>query len=268
MILKFIMFGDVVGRIGRKALTQAVPKLRKKYKPDLVIANAENLAHGKGVTAGTLREVIAAGVNFFTGGNHILDNKAGLKVFDDPEFKDIIIRPANYPGKVPGSGIKFVQLGAKKILMVSLNGQVFVREGFDSPFLALDRIVHRTAKEKAIIVVDFHAEATSEKVAFGYYADGRVSAVLGTHTHVPTADAKILPKGTGYISDIGMVGEEGSIIGVKREVIINNFVTQIPQMHEYAEHGPCEVSAVYFEIDPKTKKTTKIKQLQQIIQVA
>ena len=262
-----IMFGDVVGRIGRRSLAQIVPKLQKKYKPDFFVANAENLAHGKGITPGTLREAVNAGVNFFTGGNHIFDNKAGHQVFDDPEFKNIIIRPANYPSEVPGEGMKLLEVGTKKVLMVNLNGRVFFRESFDSPFLALDKIIHKWVKEKPIIIVDFHAEATSEKIAFGYYADGRVSAVLGTHTHVPTADARILTEGTGYISDIGMVGEKDSIIGVKKEVIINNFITQMPQMHEFAEKGLCEVNAVFLEIDNRTKETTHIEHLHQIVQV-
>lgn len=268
MSIRIIMFGDVVGRIGRRALAEIVPKWRKKYKPDLIIANAENIAHGKGVTPTTLREVMQAGVDFFTGGNHIFDNKAGLEVFSSPEFKDHIIRPQNYPGKVPGEGHKIIEVGTKKIMIANLNGQVFFREGFDSPFLALDKIVMKAAKEKVPLVIDFHAEATSEKVAFGYYVDGRAAAVLGTHTHVPTADARILPQGTGYISDIGMVGEKDSIIGVKKEVIINNFVTQIPQMHQFAEKGSCEVNAVLFEIDARRKICTKIERLHQTIDVA
>jgi len=264
---KVLMFGDVVGRIGRKALKEIVPKWKKKYDPDLVIANAENLAHGKGVTPKTLREAIEAGVDFFTTGNHAFKNKAGIKAYDDPEFRDIIIRPSNYPTKVPGKGHKLFEVGTKKVLVINLNGQIGFRESFDSPFLAIDKIIHKYVADKPITIIDFHTETTSEKVAFGLYVDGRVSAVLGTHTHVPTADAKILPKGTGYISDIGMVGEENSVLGVKNSVILNNFLTQMPQMHEFAESGPCEVNAVYFEINNRNKKCEKIEHLSKVVNI-
>ena len=264
---KVLMFGDVVGKIGRRALVETVPKWRKKYSPDLVIANAENIAHGKGITEKTLREIHDAGVDFFTNGNHAFKNKAGIQVFDSPEFRDIIVRPANYPTKVPGKGAKLIEVGTKKVLIVNLNGQVGFRESFNSPFLEIDKIIHKHAAEKPMIIVDFHAETTSEKVAFGLYVDGRVSAVLGTHTHVPTADAKTLPKGTGYISDIGMVGEQNSVLCVKQEIILNNFLTQMPQMHEIAESGPCDMSAVYLEINSRTKKCEKIDYLFKVVNV-
>jgi metallophosphoesterase (TIGR00282 family) len=264
---KVLIFGDVVGRIGRGAMAKIVPQWKKKYKPDLVIANAENIAHGKGVTPKTLREVRDSGVDFFTSGNHIFDNKAGLEVFSDPEFQNIIVRPANYPTDVPGEGFKIIEIGTKKVLIVNLNGQVGFRESFDSPFLSIDKILGKRGNKDLISIIDFHTETTSEKVAFGHYVDGRISAVIGTHTHVPTADAKILPKGTGYISDVGMVGEENSVLGVKKEVILNNFLTQIPQVHAYAESGPCEVNAVYLEIDSRSKKTVKINLLQKIVNV-
>ncbi|MDD4995030.1 MAG: TIGR00282 family metallophosphoesterase [Patescibacteria group bacterium] len=267
MTLKFIFFGDVVGKIGRRALAQIVPKWRKKYAPHLVCANAENLAHGKGFTPSTMREAMAAGIDFFTGGNHIFDNKAGLKIFDDPELSRLVVRPLNYPTSVPGEGCRLIEVERHPVLIASLNGQVGFRESFDSPFLALDKMVHRHIKQNPAIIVDFHSETTSEKVAFGLYSDGRVSAVLGTHTHIPTADAKVLPQGTGYISDIGMVGEENSVIGVKQNVILNNFITQIPQMHEFAETGRCEVNAVYFEIDSKSHQCLKIKLLQTVVDV-
>jgi len=267
MAFKIIMFGDIVGKIGRKGIAEIVPKWKKKYKPDLVIANVENIAHGKGITPKTLREIINAGVDFCTGGNHIFDNKAGLAVFDDPEFRDIIIRPQNYPTKVPGKGYKLIEVGTKKVLLANLNGQIGFRESFDSPFLAADKIIHKFAGDNPITIIDFHSETTSEKIALGLYLDGRVSAVLGTHTHVPAADAKILPKGTGYISDIGMIGEENSVLGVKKEVIIHNFLTQLPQIHEFAEEGSCEINAVLLEIDARTKKTTKIDLLQKSVNI-
>lgn len=264
---KVLMFGDIVGKIGRKGIAEIVPKWKKKYQPDLVIANVENIAHGKGVTPKTLREIINAGVDFCTSGNHIFDNKAGLAVFDDPEFKNLIVRPQNYPAKVPGNGYKMIEVGTKKILVANINGQIGFRESFDSPFLAADKIIHKHAAEKPITIIDFHSETTSEKIALGLYVDGRVSAVLGTHTHVPTADARILPEGTGYISDIGMVGEENSVLGVKKEVILHNFLTQLPQIHEFAEEGACEINAVYLEIDTRTRKTIKISLLQKSVAV-
>lgn len=264
---KILMFGDVVGKIGRRALVEIVPKWRKKYEPDFVIANSENIAHGKGVTEKTLREIRDAGVDFFTNGNHAFKNKAGIQIFDSPEFRDAIVRPANYQTKVPGKGAKLIEVGTKKILIVNLNGQVGFRENFNSPFLEIDKIIHKHASDKPMTIIDFHAETTSEKIAFGLYVDGRVSAVLGTHTHVPTADAKVLPKGTGYISDIGMVGETNSVLGVKQEIILNNFLTQIPQMHEIAESGKCDVSAVFIEINTRTKKCEKIDYLFKTVDV-
>lgn len=264
---KVLMFGDIVGRLGRKAVAEITPKWKKKYNPDIVIANVENIAHGRGITPKTIREVREAGVDFFTGGNHIFDNKAGLEIFEDPEYKNRLVRPANYPTKVPGKGHILTEVSGKKITVASLNGQVGFRESFNSPFLEADKIIHKYAKENPITIIDFHAETTSEKIAFGHYVDGRVSAVLGTHTHVPTADAKILPQGTGYISDIGMVGEENSVLGVKKSVILNNFLTQIHQIHEFAESGSCEINAVFLEINPRTKKCEKIKRLDKIINI-
>ncbi len=265
-VLKVLFFGDVVGKIGRKAIKKALPNYRKQYHPDLVIANAENLAHGKGATKKTLEELINSGVNFFTSGNHIWSKKEIFSVFE--ENKIPIIRPANYPPEVPGKGYKIIEIGTKKILIINLLGRTFMEENLDCPFRKFKEIIEKHQKEELnAVIVDFHAEATSEKVAFGFYADGLASTVLGTHTHIPTADNQILPQGTAYISDVGMVGAKNSVLGVKKEEIINFFLRQIHSVHQIPEKGKCILNAVFLEINPKTKKAKSIKRADKIVEI-
>ena len=247
-------------------MKEVLPKLKEKYSPDLTIANVENLAHGTGVTAKTLQEMIEAGVDVFTSGNHI---------FKKPEANDllqakdsVLLRPANYLNDVPGHGYKIVEVGSRSILLINLIGRVFIKEEFSCPFKEIDKILAEVdTKNLAGIIVDFHAEATSEKVAFGWYTDGRISAVLGTHTHVGTADAKVLPQGTAYISDVGMVGAADSVIGDKKEPIIKSFLTGENHSIEIPEEGEVEVNAVFLEIDPKTKKALKFSRVDRKIKV-
>ena len=260
MTIKILMFGDVMGKIGRKTIAKVLPKLKKEFKPDLVIANAENSAHGKGATKKTLEELTSSGVDFFTSGDHIFNKKEIIPILEDKN--SVIIRPANYPPDVPGSGYKIIEVGVKKILIINLLGRVFMKSDFDCPFRKFDQILEETKNEKlSAIIVDFHTEVTSEVRAFGFYVDGRVSAVIGTHTHIPTADAQILAKGTGYLSDVGMVGAKDSVLGVDKKNIIKNFLTQMPVEHEIPETGKAIASAVFLEIDAKTKKTKKIKRI-------
>ena len=260
-MIKILFFGDIVGKIGRKGLKKALSELKEKYQPDLVIANAENLAHGLGVTEKTLNEMLEAGVDFFTSGNHVWKKPMVEEIF--AEDKIPLIRPANYPEETSGKGYKTLKVGGRKLIVLNLMGRVFIEEiELTCPFKKADEIIEECKKEKAdIIIVDIHAEATSEKVAMGWYLDGRVAAVLGTHTHIPTADCQILPKGTAYVTDIGMVGAKDSVIGVDKEVIIENFLEEDHLPHEIPEEGDCIINSVLVEIEPKTNKATKIERI-------
>jgi len=264
-MVKIIFIGDIVGKIGRRATSQYLPKLKSKYKPDIIIANAENLAHGIGFTQKTLNEVIDAGVDFFTSGNHAWGKAGSDEVLNNKP--PIIIRPENYRGKKSGVGYQEIKIGQNKLIVVNLLGEVFISESLNSPFKTLEKIVKKYKKN--IIIVDFHAEATSEKNALGQYFDGKVSAVLGTHTHVPTIDTKILKKGTGYVTDVGMVGYYDSIIGADKNQIFNLFLDKgkSSKKHDLPESGQCQFNAIYLEIDSKTNKVIKIKRLDKIINV-
>jgi len=264
--MKILFFGDIIGKIGRRAIKQILPELKKEYNADLIIANGENLAHGIGVTAKILQEMIDAGIDIFTSGNHIF-KKAEAR--DLVSAKDsVLLRPANYPPPVEGEDFKLVEVGSKSLLIINLMGRVFIKEEFGCPFEKIDEILAKVdQKNLAGIVIDFHAEATSEKMALGHYLDGRVSAVLGTHTHVPTADVKILPHGTAYITDVGMVGASDSVIGDKKEPIIQSFLAGKNPKIEIPEEGEVDVNAVFLEIDPKTKKVKKFERLDRKIKV-
>ena len=266
MNLKIIMFGDVSGKIGRRAVARILPELKKKYKPDLVLANAENLAHGLGTTEKTLNELIEAGVDFFTSGDHAFDKKEAIEILEKKDSP--LLRPANYPPGVPGSGAKLLEIGTKKVLVINLLGRVFMKNQYDCPFRKADEILEEFKNaEPSAVIVDFHAEATSEKNGLAQYLDGRVSAVLGTHTHVGTDDWQIMPGGTAYATDIGMVGAKDSILGVDKKGIIRNFLTQIPEVHEIPEEGVSVVNAVYLEIDPKTRQAKKINKIKEEVEI-
>lgn len=256
-MLKILFTGDAIGRIGRVALAKAIPKLKKKHHPDLIISNVENIAHGSGVTESTLKDIVEAGVDYMTTGDHAF--KAGN--FDVYE-KFPIIRPANYAKDVPGKGFTIITINNKNILLINLIGRIFMKMDHDDPFLKIDEILANpllSEKKMSAIIVDVHAEATSEKSALKHYLDGRVSAVLGTHTHVMTADHEITEKGTAFISDVGMVGYAGGCIGVDKENIIKTFLTQIPYTHKIPEKGETIINAVILSIDEETGKTKSIK---------
>ncbi len=261
--MKILFFGDVIGQAGRRAVEKILPKWKKKYHPDLIIANAENLAHGAGVTSKSVEEILAAGVEMLTSGNHIFDKREGLSILNDKNIP--LIRPANWPPIPYGQGYRVLKVGIRKVLVVSLNGRLFFKESLDCPFRKMDEILEAYEDENIdVVIVDFHAEATSEKVALGHYLDGRVTAVLGTHTHVPTADAKILPGGTAFISDVGMVGPYDSVISFDKEEAIKGWLTQMPFRFEFAK-GPVQVDAVLIEAVGKKKPAQKIEKLQEII---
>ena len=252
-----MFIGDIVGKPGREVVRKILPKLIKSLKIDYVFANGENLAAGRGMTLEKYQEMIAAGVDYFTSGNHIWNNKAFIPELDNEEIK--VLRPENYPAGNPGRGIANI---SKQIVLVNLQGRIFMPDDVADPFIAAQNIAEEY-KEK-VIIVDFHGEATSEKMALGYFLDGKVTAILGTHTHVQTADERILPQGTAYITDIGMTGPEDSVLGVKKEIIIEKFLTQLPKSHKVAL-GNMIFSAVLIEIDLKTKIATKIKRISKLV---
>lgn len=258
--MTILFFGDIIGKIGREALRKVLPELRKTFQPDAIIANVENLAHGKGVTDSTYQEMLDMGVDMMTSGNHIWKQQQGVSILARRDSK--LLRPANYPPTNPGTGVKTIEIGTKRLSVVNLQGRVFMHEQIDDPFQVIDTILESLPFDgRSAILVDMHAEATSEKVALGWYLDGRVSVVVGTHTHVPTADAWIMPGGTGYITDVGMTGSRDSVIGVEKQAIIRSFKTSVPVAHEIPEHGDVTVNALVVEIDTSGK--TKAIQLHQ-----
>ena len=246
-----LAIGDLVGRPGRRVVNQLLPALRQQYNLDLVIANAENVAGGVGLTPDTARELLSDGVDVLTSGNHIWAQKEIIPYLDGDMP---ILRPLNYPAGVPGRG--YLTIG--RVAVVNLIGRTFIGD-FDCPFRAMDQLLAKI-KEK-IIIVDFHAEATSEKVAMGRYLDGRVSAVLGTHTHVGTIDAQLLPQGTAYVSDIGMSGPIDSVIGDDTEAVIQRFLTQIPHRLGVGK-GRTVLNAILVGVDDDTGRATSIERIQ------
>ncbi|MFA6594144.1 MAG: TIGR00282 family metallophosphoesterase [Candidatus Buchananbacteria bacterium] len=268
---RILFIADIVGKIGRNAVKQELPRLKKKYKPDLVIANAENLAHGIGATQKTIDEMKAIGIDVFTSGNHIWEKAGSDAMLNDEHNK--LLRPANYPGKKSGQGQLAINIGENKLIVVNLIGRVFFgwgegeREVVHDPFKTLEKII--SDNRQAMYLVDFHAEATSEKIALANYFDGRVSAVLGTHTHVQTADEKILPKGTAYISDAGMVGYADSIIGADKQQIYNLFLKtgQTSKKHDVPSRGAAVLNGIYIELDEKTRQAKKIERINKTIEV-
>ncbi len=255
--MNILCIGDIFGRPGRNAVKKVLKKYREQHGIHLVIANAENMHHGKGVREENLKEMQEAGVDFFTSGNHIWKERAILPFMDSKKLP--LIRPANYPPNVHGRGWQIVEGSLKqRVLVINLLGRVFMQADLDCPFRTVDRIIKENAHEHlSAIFVDFHAEATSEKMALGNYLDGRVSAVIGTHTHVATADAQILPSGTAYLTDVGFTGPKDSIIGAEKGPIISHFLTQLPVKHDVAG-GPAIFNAVKIEIDDKTRLATEI----------
>lgn len=251
--LKFLFIGDIVGKPGRRAVRQFLAEHKEADGIDLVFANGENLAGGTGITFDTYNEMIEAGVDYFTSGNHVWDKAEFTPYLKEKSVK--VLRPANYDDKAPGQGVVELEIKGTKIALANLLGRVFIPTLVDDPFEEADRIV--ADHPDSIIIFDFHAEATSEKVAMGYFLDGRAGAVLGTHTHVQTADERILPQGTAYISDLGMTGPKESVLGVEKDIIIKQFLTGLPQSHKVAS-GEAIFSAVLMKFDIKTKKAVNI----------
>ena len=257
--IRLIIFGDVVARIGRAAVAEVLSAWKKTYEPHAVIANVENLTHGRGITEKSLRELSAAGISVFTGGNHVWSK-------EDPANPELVSAfplalPANDPRTIDAQRVQTLTIGGQKLFVLNLLGQVFMHEeGTENPFHTFDKL-YETLQRPKLLLVDLHAEATSEKVAFGFHVEGRASLVYGTHTHVPTADARVLPQGTGYVSDVGMTGSDESVLGVSKDVIISRFLGTAKVPFEYPETGAAQVNALYCELDMKTGKVTTLKQL-------
>jgi metallophosphoesterase (TIGR00282 family) len=250
--MRVLMVGDVVGKPGRRAVQTVLPELRRQQDVDFVIANAENAAGGRGVTLETANDLLQAGVDVITTGNHVWDNREIISYLDG-ELP--ITRPLNYPPGVPGRGY-IIKNG---VMVINLMGRVFMG-ACDCPFQAVDRLLGERTDRAPVVIVDMHAEATSEKCAMGWHLNGRVSAVLGTHTHVGTVDAKVLPKGTAYVTDIGMVGPINSIIGDEVADVLYRFLTSMPNRLSVAS-GPVLFSSVLVEIDEKSGKALAITRM-------
>ncbi|MCY7935674.1 2',3'-cyclic-nucleotide 2'-phosphodiesterase [Bacillus spizizenii] len=254
--MRILFIGDVVGSPGRDMVKEYVPKLKTKYKPHFTIINGENAAHGKGLTEKIYYSLIQSGADAITMGNHTWDKK---EIFDFIDDVPNLVRPANFPEGTPGKGITYVKANGKELAVINLQGRTFLPP-LDDPFLKADELIAEASKRTPYIFIDFHAEATSEKLALGWYTDGRASAVVGTHTHVQTADNRILPKGTAYITDVGMTGPYDGILGMDRETIIKRFKTNLPVRFTVAE-GKTTLSGVVIDIDDQTKKAVKIERI-------
>jgi hypothetical protein len=253
------MVGDVVGKAGRNAVHEFVPRLRTQHKADFVIVNGENSAGGLGITAEIARQMYqSAKVDVITLGNHAWAKRDSHEFLDD-ELR--ILRPANYPPGVPGRGLGIYQTAKGSVAVINLQGRTFM-DPVDDPFRAVDALLDEAHRQTRTVFIDFHAEATSEKVAFGWYVDGRASAVVGTHTHVQTADERILPGGTAYLTDVGMTGPLDSVIGMKLEAVLPRFRTLLPSRFEVAD-GPAKLNGVIIEVDPATGHARHIERVQQ-----
>lgn len=251
--MKILVVGDVVGESGVKKLKEVLPKIRQSDKIDFCIVNGENSAGGMGITTKIFHDMMSLNVDVITMGNHTWGKKDIFTFIDHPR----IIRPANYSKGVLGKGFGIYESKGKQIAVVNLIGRTNMNVLSENPFLAIEDIIEKIKNTADIIIVDFHAEATAEKIAMGYYLDGRVNIVFGTHTHVQTADERILNKGTAYITDIGMTGPKNSIIGMDIEASIKRFVTSLPERYKLAE-GNCKLNGCIFEINDENCQVEKI----------
>lgn len=254
--MKILFIGDVVGSPGRDMIKEYLPKLKRKYNPDVTIVNGENAASGKGITSKIYHSFLESGANVITLGNHTWHNKDIFEFISDAKF---LIRPANFPEGNPGQGMVFLKGTGFEIAIINLQGRTFLPP-IDCPFKKADLLIDQAKKRTPIILVDFHAEATSEKQAMGWYLDGRASAVVGTHTHVQTADERILEKGTAYITDVGMTGPYDGILGVDRAAVLKKFLTDLPVRFEVT-NGRTQLNGVLIDVNSKTGKAQSIQRI-------
>ena len=254
--MRILAVGDVVGTSGLECLRAKLPMLKKENKIDLCVVNGENSSDGNGITPSSAEHIFVSGADVITTGNHAYRRKEMYEYFDDNEF---VIRPANYSENNPGRGVCVVDMGRCSVCVINLMGNMYMADSLDNPFHTIDRLLDEYS-ENRIILVDFHAETTSEKRAMAFYLDGRVSALFGTHTHVQTADECILKNGTGYITDLGMVGTIDSVLGVKPEIIIDKFKYNMPARFDFFK-GPASLCGCIFEIDDRTGKTISVERI-------
>lgn len=259
--MKILFIGDVIGRPGREAVTRMLPVLKEEFAPDLVLCNGENLAHGAGITKKVADEMFSAGVDAITSGNHVFDKKESSAFLAEERLP--LIRPLNFAEDALGRGFMTFERNGKTIVIVNLIGTLFMGEAYRNPFLIIGAFLKERAADGASIIVDFHAETTSEKRAMGLYLDGKVSAVLGTHTHVPTADAQILPQGTAYITDVGMTGTTQSVIGMEKDAVIRAFCGE--QARPDIAEGEAAVDAVIIDIDDATGRARSIAHMHRVL---
>jgi hypothetical protein len=256
--MNILFIGDIVGSPGREAMKQLLPELKKEYNLDFVIANAENAAGGSGITPRVAEELFGLGINVLTSGDHIWKRREAFELINNEER---ILRPANFPAVAPGRGWGLFKAKDNfKVGVINVNGRVFM-EALECPFRVSRQLQEDLSKETKIIVVDIHAEATSEKIALGWYLDGKVSAVLGTHTHIQTADERILPGGTAYITDVGMTGPMDSVIGRRIEDVLERFLTAVPTRFEVAKDN-IQLHGAVLDIDEQTGKASSIVRIQ------
>lgn len=254
--MRLLFIGDIVGKVGREAITTYLSRLKQTYRPTVTIVNAENAAHGKGLTEKIYKDLLREGVDFMTMGNHTYGQR---QIYDFIDSANRMVRPANFPKEAPGVGMRFIQINEIKLAIINLQGRAFMQD-IDDPFKKADELINEAKKETDYIFVDFHAETTSEKNAMGWYLDGRASAVVGTHTHIQTSDERILPGGTGYITDVGMTGFYDGILGINRHEVITRFITSLPQRHVVPDEGRSVLSGVIIDIN-KEGRTTHIERV-------
>ena len=265
-MVNILFIGDIVGSVGRKAVAALLPNLKKEFFIDLVIANGENAAHGKGITPSTTEELLSSGIDWITTGDLCFDQQSSIDAcFNDQQP---ILRPANYSSQAPGRGHAVISTAFGEVLLINLLGRSFMFRDYDSPFEKYTEIMSLfTDKKFSAIIIDIHAETTSEKIAFRHYIKESASALIGTHTHVQTADHCISPTGTGYITDVGMTGYADGIIGVEKEPVIYSFLTQIKQPQRLPDSGKAILSAVVITIDPATSRCQSIVPIQRFISI-
>lgn len=251
--MKILIIGDLVGEAGVKKLQEELPKIREEENIDFVIVNAENSAGGMGITTKIFNELVKLNIDCITMGNHTWGKKDIFSFIDNKK----IIRPANYSENVPGKGFNIYTCNNKKICVINLIGRTDMNVLSENPFTVVNKIIEKVKNETDIIILDFHAEATAEKIAMGYFLDGKITAMVGTHTHVQTADEQILEKGTGYITDIGMTGPKKSVIGMDIDVSLKRFKTSLPEKYKLAE-GKCELNGCIFEINDEKCRVEKV----------
>lgn len=263
--LNVLFIGDIVGSIGRKVITTLLPDLRTEFNIDIVIANGENAAHGKGITLATAQELFSAEIDWLTTGDHCFDQPSNIEACFNSEA---ILRPANLTEKAPGKGFTVISTPKGDILLLNLIGQAFMNSSYSSPFEKWQEIDELfTDKNFSAIIIDIHAEATSEKIALKHLVEGKASALLGTHTHVQTADSLITAHGTGYITDVGMTGYAEGVIGVEAEPILKTFLTGIKQPKRLPENGQALLNGVYLEIDSDSARCQSITPIQRFITI-